>query len=72
MTIIVAHRSYGCETGCCGHVVEADGKEVGRFFFDHPNGVGDTPDFVRRLVTERCGEEHVKDIDWDRCIVVQE
>lgn len=22
MRVIVYHRSYGCETGCCGHTVE--------------------------------------------------
>ncbi len=35
----VYHSGYGCDTGCCGHVVEItmpDGKEKTRFEFDHP------------------------------------
>lgn len=65
--IIVVHRSYGCDTGCCGHVVEVDGEER-QFEFSHPYGQP-TPDFVRALVTEVCGEDHVADIDWDHCVV---
>jgi len=33
--IIVTHTSYGCDTGCCGHVVEIDGEIAGRFAFGH-------------------------------------
>lgn len=37
----VVHEYYGCDTGCCGHVVngyDCDGKEVwsSSFHFDHP------------------------------------
>ena len=39
MTVIrVYHAGYGCDTGCCGHRVEVDGKDVGDFEFMHPYG----------------------------------
>jgi hypothetical protein len=69
--IIVVHEGYGCDTGCCGHVVRVDGKRVGDFDFGHPYN-RPTPDFVRELVTRTLGAEHVKDIDWDHCVVVED
>ncbi len=75
MKIIVYHSEYGCESGCCGHTVECDGTG-GRFEFDHPGHfvgrdyVEETPrEFAERLVRERFGEEHVKDLDWENCVV---
>lgn len=33
--VIVYHRGYGCDTGCCGHVVEVfDDEVVAREGFD--------------------------------------
>lgn len=70
--IVVLHQGYGCDTGCCGHVVEVDGEQVGSFDFGHP-AYRATPDavrdYIRDLVTEQYGAEHVADIDWDNCIV---
>lgn len=74
MKIVVLHGSYGCDTGCCGHWVEVDGERVGVFEFSHPDS--DAPehvkDYVRWIVTEECGAEHVADIDWDHCMVVDD
>lgn len=82
LRVIVFHSGYGCDTGCCGHVVQLGDKES--FAFDHPWGVhetrywrGDDGDefpeeiraFVRELVTEEFGAEHVADIDWSECVV---
>jgi hypothetical protein len=72
--VLVLHQSYGCESGCCGHIVEVDGREVGRLDFGHPRGR--TPDAIReyviRRVTEACGADHVADIDWDHCVVLDD
>jgi hypothetical protein len=69
MRILVLHGSYGCETGCCGHYVEIDGKSVGKFEFLHPNENNDL-EFAQDMVRAACGEEHVKDLDWEHCIIV--
>ena len=34
MKVKVYHSYYGCDTGCCGHVVEVGDKE--KFEFTHP------------------------------------
>lgn len=65
MKIVVFHASYGCDTGCCGHVVKDDCEE---FSFAHPHGE-DPREFAERLVREVCGEEHVADLDWDNCVI---
>lgn len=67
MKIIVYHAGYGCDTGCCGHVVES---EDGRNFHlgEHPNG-DDYLEFAKDLVRSEYGEEHVKDLDWDNSFV---
>lgn len=69
--VIVYHAYYGCETGCCGHVVSVDGEE-GEFHFNHPGYNQPVPEFIRDLVTSELGEEHVKDIDWDNCLVLED
>jgi len=78
MKVIVYHSFYGCESGCCGHVVKLeDGRE--EFCFDHPDtGHIDSSedesaeDFAKRIVTTIFGEEHVKDLDWLNCIIEEE
>lgn len=69
MRVVVYHRGYGCDTGCCGHTVELeDGQE--RFMFDHPYHTTETDlEFAKRLVREAFGEEHVADLDWESSLV---
>lgn len=72
--VIVYHRGYGCDTGCCGHVVAIErdsGEEDETFEFTHPYGE-DRRVFVERVVTEEYGAEHVADIDWENCVVVND
>lgn len=72
MRIVAYHDLYGCETGCCGHYVkEADEPGYGKFQFEHPYG-GDTLDLAKGLVRAEYGEEHVADLDWDNCIIVDD
>ena len=67
--VIVYHGGYGCDTGCCGHTVDIDGKE--KFFFDHPWSE-DFREWAENLVRESFGEEHVADLDWDECVIVDD
>lgn len=68
--VVVYHAGYGCDTGCCGHVVEVDGVE--EFSFSHPYGGADHLEFAKRLVREEFGEEHVADLDWSQCTVSED
>lgn len=76
--VIVYHSGYGCDTGCCGHVIElhseAGAPEEYEYSFDHPAGWGhngETPrEFAERLVRKEFGEEHVADLAWDECEIV--
>lgn len=70
MVIVVRHQSYGCECGCCGHVIEVDGVEK-KHYFEHPYGE-DARVFAEQLVARECGEEHVKDLDWANCRIDDE
>lgn len=82
LRVIVTHRGYGCDTGCCGHAVEVNGEELHRSFdFSHPYDAygleGEEKkqaikDYVREMVTNAMGKEHCKDIDWDNCIVSED
>jgi hypothetical protein len=69
--IVVSHSFYGCDTGCCGHVVEVDDERVGEFQFDHPYGE-DPREFAEEMVRETLGAEHVADLDWDNCLIVDD
>lgn len=80
--VIVFHRGYGCETGCCGHAIEVDGEELaGSFTFSHPygsyNATMDERDsafraFAEELIVDHLGADHVADLDWENCIVTDD
>ena len=84
MKVIVYHGLYGCDTGCCGHYVElcsdhdeitewgADNPIKSAFDFGHPWKDEDLKEYARNLVTEKFGEEHCADLDWDNCQIVTE
>jgi len=73
--VVVYHGGYGCETGCCGHWVSIgeDGDHARpdneRFIFDHSEDA-DPLEFAKKLVTQAYGAEHVADLNWDECIIV--
>ena len=80
MKIVVYHGYYGCDTGCCGHYLQVRTDDVA---FDQMEVVfGDdgfvfSPqlaepfrEFAENLVREKYGEDHVKDLDWDNCYIV--
>lgn len=69
MKVVVLHKSYGCETGCCGHVVEVDGVETGGFSFSHPYGEPHR-EFAERIVRESGCDP--SDLDWESCIVTED
>jgi hypothetical protein len=70
--VIVCHRGYGCDTGCCGHVVEVDGEQVGGFHFAHPYGetTEDLKTFAEGLVREAGCDP--ADIDWVQSVIVDD
>lgn len=70
MKIIVIHSPYGCETGCCGHIVQNDEGEE-QFYFDHPYGE-DVQEWAKGMVEKKFGTEHCKDLDWDNCIILDD
>jgi hypothetical protein len=70
MKVVVYHRNFGCDTGCCGHAIEVDGEER-EFTFDHPDDTQDPRTFARDIVEEALGTEHVADLDWDNCLILE-
>lgn len=72
MAIIVYHSGYGCDTGCCGHRIEDEESGREDFFFDHPYSTDDHLEWAKKLVRDNWGEEHVADLDWDNCFVVDD
>jgi hypothetical protein len=67
---VIVYRSFhGCETGCCGHTVQLGDEE--RFEFSHPWGE-DELTWAKELVAEVYGPEHVADLDWENCEVVDD
>jgi hypothetical protein len=69
MKIIVYHTNYGCDTGCCGHRIEDDFNEDSTFKFEHPHGQ-DHLEYAKEFLIQEYGREHLKDLDWDNCIIV--
>lgn len=65
--IIVYHAEYGCDTGCCGHIIKSD-DGGSSFCFQHPYG-DDFKEFAKKLIAEKFGEEHVKDLDWENSAI---
>jgi hypothetical protein len=65
--ITVVHAGYGCDSGCCGHVLVIDGIED-RFQFLHPYGE-DPRAWAEAFLRDQLGDEHVSDLDWAHCDV---
>jgi hypothetical protein len=66
MRVVVYHTAYGCETGCCGHVIQMDdGAEC--FMFAHPYGE-DVRGFAERIVRDAGCDP--ADIDWESCRII--
>lgn len=71
MRIVILHQSYGCDTGCCGHVIAVDGvARHGDFKFDHPEGE-DFETWARKLV-ELEYPGHSADLDFASCEIVDD
>lgn len=71
MRVVVYHSYYGCDTGCCGHVIMVDGEQRGEFTFNHPDS-DDPLQWAKDLVEEELGPEHVADLDWDNCYISED
>lgn len=74
-SVIVFHSYYGCDTGCCGHTVRLtrdDGTEKEKFEFDHPGVREDPRAYAEEMVRDAFGDEHVADLDWDNCVIVDD
>ena len=63
------HERYGCATGCCGHAVYVDDERVG-FEFGGADSDKTHREFAEFLVTQELGSEHVADLDWENCLVL--
>ncbi len=74
--IVVYHTYYGCDTGCCGHAIEVEDDDGSipkrkRRNFDFGD-CGETDDPLKcaqEMVRDAFGEEHVKDLDWENCVI---
>jgi len=66
----VYHTGYGCESGCCGHAIEEDGKEY-KYRFTHPYGQ-DARAWAENLIRDEYGAEHVNDLDWENSLIVDD
>ena len=73
--VIVYHRAYGCDTGCCGHVVRVqndDGtKAEERFTFSHPAWES-AREFAEPAIKEEFGADDLEDLAWDECEIVDD
>lgn len=69
MKVIVYHTYYGCDSGCCGHAVEMGDRY--QFNFDHPCGE-DARAFAERLIAQELGAEHIADLDWENCAILED
>jgi len=67
--ILVLHKGYGCDTGCCGHAVEVDGVEA-KFKFTHPYKGEDFRAFAERIVREAGCDPG--DLDFEGSVVVMD
>lgn len=60
----VFHSYYGCETGCCGHVVEiVDHDDDGVFEFAHPRDKTEAVELAKSAIRQRW-PECFDTIDW--------
>jgi len=78
LKVRVFHKMHGCETGCCGHVIELDGGREHFEFFSHPDeGKSEEDikvwarDLAERTISKKW-PECLKSIDWDNMVIETE
>lgn len=77
--IVIYHANYGCETGCCGHIIEitgyGEGIDCDKFEFTHPYIPYGKPkdDAAFRAWAEEWVREDgcdPLDLDWENCNII--
>lgn len=64
MKLAIKHTYYGCDSGCCGHMVEVQDGDPRRFDFQFYHAGGTTPSDLREFAVEIVGEENIGDVDF--------
>ena len=65
LKVWVYHSMYGCETGCCGHTVEVEGKGE-KFEFTHLYEVKATDEDRKKWARDLA--EQVIQLNWPECL----
>lgn len=66
MKVRIMHTGYGCDTGCCGHIVETEDEiQLGRFEFDHPSSKEEAVEWAKKFLVDKFGPDHCYDLDFD-------
>jgi len=64
--IRILHAYYGCDTGCCGHIIEIDEEEEYRSFeFGHADESDRDDEEFRQWVLKYVPKECHDAIDWN-------
>lgn len=72
LKIRVFHGYYGCDTGCCGHIIEVEngkgpGRDIYSFKFSHPYNE-DFKEWATEFAQDYIKSKHPNcydSIDWD-------
>jgi hypothetical protein len=75
MKIRIYHTHFGCDCGCCGHVLEKTddaGKVITRLVFDHASGDSeeDKRYFGLEQVQTNFGLSDALFVDWPSCEIL--
>lgn len=75
MKAVIYHDYYGCDTGCCGHVIELEEDEQNmprRFSFDHPFYDEEFRKWAEQHLREEFGPDHTYNLDWENCLIISD
>jgi hypothetical protein len=69
MKVKVYHAQKGCETGCCGHIVEIGDDDRTRFEFAHPDLPRDEAktDAAKKAWATELAREVIEE-NWPECL----
>lgn len=64
--LVILHTTYGCDSGCCGHMVEVRGYYDSRKFgFEFAHAASESPEDKRTFAVEMVGVENIDDVDFE-------
>lgn len=65
MKLVIRHTDYGCDSGCCGHMVETEDGDPRKFNFEFSHAGGPSTEDKVLFAMGLVGGVNLEDVDFE-------